>query len=197
MQGTYQISVVTPPAVEPVTVAEVRSQLRATSTAQDTYIGTLIEGAREWVEMYLGRSLCTQDLLLELPCFAHRMYLPRGPVQSVTTLNYVDQAGAEQTVASSVYLVQKPKGGPAYVELGYNQTWPVARAQSDAIRITYRAGYPSTNSPADPSAGVPEIFKNAIKQLVQADFDDLRAEDLEALQQLIRSKLSPFRLLTF
>ena len=46
----------TPPAVEPVTVAEAKAHLRVDISDDDTYIGTLITAAREWCEEYLDRS---------------------------------------------------------------------------------------------------------------------------------------------
>lgn len=48
---------VTPATVEPVTLEEVKEHLRLDHDEDDGLIGTLITGARQYVELYTGRAL--------------------------------------------------------------------------------------------------------------------------------------------
>lgn len=195
--GQFFIEVTTEPSVEPITTAEAKAFVREVSTDLDDQFPGWIQSAREWVEQYTGRSLVTQTLLLQLPCFEERIYLPRGQVQSVTSVKYLDSAGAEQTVDPTLYDVHKPKRGAAYITRGYNATWPVARTVLNAVRVAYVAGYAPTGSPADLRGGIPESIKLAIKRLVQGSFEGTSGDDLKALQAEAERLLWPHRLVSF
>src|SRR5262245_1528310 len=83
----YGLVLVTPPAVEPLTLGEVKVHLRVDHTADDEDISDLITAARELCEEQSGRSLATQTWRLELDRFpAWSFRLLRGPLQSVTSI---------------------------------------------------------------------------------------------------------------
>jgi hypothetical protein len=71
--------------------------------------------------------------------------LPRPPLQSVTSITYVDATtGAVLTWDPSLYTVETPSGD--YAEPGrifptVGQIYPIARAQPGAVVITFVAGY--------------------------------------------------------
>jgi len=50
------LKVVSPPAVEPVTLDEAKAHLRVTIADDDGYIALLIPAARERVELFLRRA---------------------------------------------------------------------------------------------------------------------------------------------
>ncbi|MEQ1619683.1 MAG: head-tail connector protein, partial [Terricaulis sp.] len=54
------ITILTPPASEPITLAEAKLFLRIDQTAEDPLITTLIAAAREAVEVACGRALITR-----------------------------------------------------------------------------------------------------------------------------------------
>ena len=60
------VSVVTPPAHEPVSVELARLQARVDNLADDALIAIYIAAARTWAEQYLGRALVAQQLLWTL-----------------------------------------------------------------------------------------------------------------------------------
>lgn len=51
------LTVTTPAAAEPVSLAEAKAHLRITHSSDDALIGALISSAREYVERYTGRAL--------------------------------------------------------------------------------------------------------------------------------------------
>ena len=83
---------------------------------------------------------------------------PHPPLVSVTGIVYVDTDGADQTLGSSVYRVDTVNE-PGRITLEYNQSWPSTREVTNAVTITYQAGYGK-------AAAVPDDVKAAIKLLV-------------------------------
>ena len=77
-------TVVVPPAVEPVTLAEVKLDRRVDHALDDALLTALIQAAREYCERYTGSSLVTQTREVITPLYVEGMALPFGPVQSVT-----------------------------------------------------------------------------------------------------------------
>lgn len=65
------INLLIPPAVEPVSLAELKEYLRvdAGDTSQDSVLTALEMGGRAWVEEYLGRRLVKQTLRLLIDFF--------------------------------------------------------------------------------------------------------------------------------
>lgn len=138
------LTLVIAPAEEPLSLAEVKLWLRVDHSEEDALISRLITSAREMAERDFDRRLVTQTCRLHLDAFpCHEEIFPVGPVQSVSSITYVDQSGVTQTVSSSVYTLRSGRD-PAALALAYNQVWPAdVRAQPDAVAITFVAGYGS------------------------------------------------------
>jgi uncharacterized phiE125 gp8 family phage protein len=139
------IKVVTPPAVEPVTLAEARLHLRidADQTDEDDLIQAFISAAREEAEHLTGRAIPEQTIELALDAFPEgAIELPRGAIVSVESVTYVDEAGATQTVDSADYALDDSQL-VAWLLPAYNFDWPATREQANAVRVRYVAGYAS------------------------------------------------------
>lgn len=150
------LTVVTPPASEPVTLAEAKAHLRVDTGDDDALIGGLISAARRWCEDYTGRTFCTTVLDWTLDCFGGRLLsVPRPPLQSVASITYLDPAGVTQTLAPTVYRVDAASD-IGRIALGYGQVWPVTLPEINAITVRLTAGYVS----------VPEHIKQAALLLV-------------------------------
>lgn len=151
------IVVTTPPTAEPVTLEEARLHLRVSDDSEDEQLDGLIKAAREYVETRIDRALMTQTIRLSLDRFpAYEIRLPKPPLQSVTSVQYIDGAGATQTVSASDYRVD------TYTEPGRIEpvtVWPVADARVAAVRVTYVAGFTS-------AALVPQTIKQAMLLLM-------------------------------
>lgn len=131
------------PAAEPLTTDEAKAHLRVDSSAEDTYIDSLVKMARWTVEDLTGRSLITQtrDLWLDRWPRDYVIEIPRGPVQSVTSVVYYDTSDTEATFASSNYLVDTDSL-PGRVILNDDTLWPtVTLRPRKAVRVRYVAGY--------------------------------------------------------
>ena len=142
---------------EPLSLNEVKSQIRVTTTADDDSFRQFIAAARHRVERFLGKTLITTTYELKLDAFETEICLPRPPIQSITEIKYIDTDGMEQTLNAADY--QFDRGGRLMASVG--NSWPSSREQYDAVTITYVAG--------DLHAGyVEEDIKQAILLIIGA-----------------------------
>lgn len=142
-------------ATEPVTTAEAKTHLRVTGTDDDTYIGTLITAARQYVETFLNRALITQTWEWRLDGFSlWTLIVPMAPLISVTSIQYIDGEGTTQTLATTEYTVDA-KSEPARIAPAYGKYWPATRYEMNAVTITFTAGYGAASA-------VPFQIKQAI-----------------------------------
>lgn len=135
------LKVITQPTVEPVSLAEAKLHLRVDHSTDDTLISSLISAAREECEHLLERALAPQTLRLSIDAFpADGIELPRPPVTSITSIEYVDVDGAPQTLAGSNYYLDDERE-PSWVVPAYDVDWPSTRDEANAVVVTYVAGY--------------------------------------------------------
>ena len=167
------LTLVTAPADEPVSLAELQLHLRADHGSEDALITALGRAAREHLETLTRRQFCTATWKLTLDRFpssawpwpwregwwdfpeaAGAVRLPKPPTQSVTSVTYVDGAGVTQTLAASGYQVDLTRE-PALLAPAYGATWPDTRGAYGAAAVTFVAGYGAP-------AAVPDGLKQAI-----------------------------------
>ncbi len=185
------LTLVTAPTVEPVNHDEVREHLRLGGTAEGERLDRLIESARDDVETRTGRALMAQTWDLNLDCFpaGDRFELPKAPLLSVTSITYVDTAGATQTWSSSSYVVKVHAGAkcqPGTVSLAYLESYPTHRSIADAVTIRFVAGYLVTSGDDETDqAAVPAQLREAVLLSIQKSYEGDPAGDLErAIQRL-------------
>lgn len=145
------LKVITPPAAEPLTLAEAKAHLRVDGIDEDSYITALIVAARQGAESVTGRALMTQTLELAMDAFPDLISIPRPPLASITSITYVDEDGVTQTLAPSAYAVNS-HAQPAAIAPVYGTAWPATRAQANAVLVRYVAGYAT-------AADVPQEIK--------------------------------------
>lgn len=162
-----RLTLVTPPAVEPVALEEAKAHLRVDVDDDDTLILALIAAAREQAEAFTRRALITQTWDMALDCLPgvdeKPIELPKPTLQSVTSITYLDASGDEQTLAADQYQVLTgggPYAQPGKVVRAYNVSWPSTRSQPDAVTVRFVAGY------GDAASDVPAAIRQAILMLV-------------------------------
>lgn len=162
------LKLITAPAVEPVTLAEAKAQLRKTTADEDALISSLIVAARNFAEAYTGRAFITQTWDYVLDAFPCGLFeLPKGPLQSVSSVKYLDSAGVEQTLAAAGYKVDALTD-PGRIAPAYGQSWPTTRSEPNAVTVRFVAGY------GDASA-VPQAIKEALLLLISHLFENREA----------------------
>jgi len=113
----------------------------AASSTDDPLLTALITSARVAAETMTNRALVTQTWDLVLDRFpGWEMHIPKAPLQSVSSISYVDSNGVTQTLAATDYQVD-PKSEPGRITPAYGQVWPSARGQMNAVTMRFVAGY--------------------------------------------------------
>lgn len=150
---------VAPPAVEPVSPDEARAFQRIDEMESDSVVAATIAAARAAAETYLRRRLITQTLAVKLDGFPAAIELPVAPVQSVTSIVYLDGAGAATTLPAGDYRLLDGSTPPRIVPSA-DAVWPVPQAVPESVTVTFVAGYgaAATDIPADILAGVRLLF---------------------------------------
>lgn len=158
----------TSPVQEPVSVSEMKAHLRVDHNHEDDRISGLIQAAREMVEEDAQVALCPQTLTFRLDAFPNwELCLRKCPINTISSITYVDSDGTTQTLASDKYTLDA-YSKPARVTPAYNEVWPATRRQINAVTVTATAGYSSPSS-------VPAMAKQAIKLLVSHWYENTEA----------------------
>ena len=134
-------------------------------TNEDSYLTALIVAARKYCENYQNRAYITQTWELSFDywpsCTLDEVIeLPKGNLQSITSIIYKDCAGTNITLDASNY-VMSTRGILGRICPAYGKTWPSFTPYPlDAVVIKFVCGYGAT------SASVPETVKQAMYLLV-------------------------------
>ncbi len=177
---------VTPPPIEPVTLAEAKSHCRvdADLTADDSLLSSFIVAAREIAEQQCERSFILTAWQYTINFFPREIRVPRAPLIAIQSIQYVDNAGVLQTLDPGEY--QATIGGEVTrIHNAYQKNWPTTRVEPDAVRINFTAGYGST------AASVPLAIRQAILLMVNHWYehrgeDAMMADMPKAAENLLR-----------
>lgn len=164
----YPASVTVAATSAPVSIDEAKLRLRIDAADDADDVTLMIAGATGYVEKYCNTRLMTQTVAMKCDRFADLSYLPEAPVQSVSSVTYVDTDGNQQTLDSTVY-EPRADGLDAAIVLKYGQQWPVPQVGS-RISVTAVVGYVS----------VPDAIRNAILLLVGDAYANREPADLPA-----------------
>jgi uncharacterized phiE125 gp8 family phage protein len=155
------LTLITAPASEPVTLEEAKAQCRVDTADDDTLISAYITTARQYVEETLAHcALLTQTWELRRDRWPSSPFrLPLPPLQSISSIKYMDEAGEEYPLDASVYGFDS-HSEPGRLFLKPNQSWPsTALYPYGGVRIQFVAGWENT-------ANIPTGLIMAIKLLV-------------------------------
>ncbi len=142
------LKLITPPSAEPVALAEAKVVLRIDHTDEDLLIQGLITAARETCEHILGRAIMTQtwELVLDdFPC-GNDIELAHPPVQSITSVKYIDAITGNLTTLSNTQYTLDSDSEPCFVVPARGVSWPATDNVANALRVRYVAGYVDADS---------------------------------------------------
>lgn len=194
------LTLVTGPAVNPLSIVEVRDHLRLEpdQTTDEAFLQGLIVSVRTHLDGHsgiLGRALTTQTWRLDIARFRNCIELPLPPLQSISSIKYYDTDGALQTVSSSIYETVNGGTSGGYIHLLGDQTWPtdVDTDRAEPIQITFVAGY------GDSWNDIPEGLRHAMGMMI-ADLYENRGEMIEGNMmpnKTVDRMLAPYRMVGF
>jgi uncharacterized phiE125 gp8 family phage protein len=151
------------PAQEPITAAEAKLHCRVDHSTEDAIFSRLIPLARRKCEELSKWAFITRTYQAKLDCWPYgdTIKLLWPPLQSVTSIAYVDEAGGSHTFDASNYVVDTHSVPGRIVLKAAGDGWPGEALQvGGAITITYVAGF--GNNPEH----VPEEYKQAMLLLI-------------------------------
>lgn len=193
------------PADEPVTPDDLKLHARIDDdiVADDDYLETLISLAREHIEHLTGVAMIHQTWRITLDAFPSDdapIYLPRAPLSSVTSVTYLDEDGASQTLAAADYSAETatdPASWPNQISLAYNESWPSTRVIRDAVTITAVFGFGANAS------DVPRDLAHAVRMLAlfwyehRAAAEFLQGADIKPIPFAVAALVNRYKLRRF
>lgn len=178
----------TPPAAEPVSLADAKAHLRVPHTDEDSFISTLITAARSHVETMTGLRLLSQGWSIYLDDWppARVIELPIAPVLTVQAVRTYDLVGVATTVSAASYLLDNASRPPRLVLA--NAAWTRPGRIANGIEVAITAGFGAA------AGDVPAALREAVLKLV-AHWFAYRGDDEGArmLPPSLTSLLLPFR----
>ena len=152
---------------EPVTLTEVKSHLNITFSDYDAYLTSLISQVREWAEQMTGLSIVSQTVTAAVRNELGGIYLPYGPVVSVTSC--VDINGDA---------VDYETFGVDHLQVS---------TLSDYLKFVYTAGFTT----------VPNGIKRAILEEIAYQWNHRGDESIVAMSPQAKRKLKTYKVNTW
>jgi len=150
---TYQV--ITAATTYPISLTEAKSHLKVDTTADDTYIESIIKAATQLSEEYTNRFFINTVIEQTCSSFSELEALFKSKVSAVAHVKYYDSNNSLQTLDTSIYDVQL-NYEPSQIQLVEGKIFPDITKRNDAVLARYTVGYGSAAS------DVPEIIKQAI-----------------------------------
>ncbi|AMJ59230.1 head-tail connector protein [Bosea sp. PAMC 26642] len=179
----------TPPAIEPVPLAEAKAFLRLDQSDEDELLATLITAARLMIEAASGRMLISQGWRIVIDRWPEggELRLPLSPVAAIVAARVYDGLGQPQAVSPGSLQLDALADPPVVRAVG---AVPAPGRSRGAIEIDVTAGY----GPA--VSDVPALLRQAVLRLAARWFElrgDVAGRDAAALPPEIMALVAPFR----
>ena len=156
------------PAIEPITLEEMKTRLRISGCDFDSELSDMLIAARQQVEADTYRKLITQTVVMYQEDFVSLLGpldIRLAPIQSITHVKYYDRDDALQTFAAADYYTNLTSTPPE-IRLKEAKQWPnTSLYRPNKVEVTMVAGYGAT------AASVPRAAKLAMVEYCRAIWD--------------------------
>ena len=183
---------ITAPATKPVTNDEVAMHMRAELLDDYALVSAYIGAITEKAENVLRRALITQTWELVLDAFpSTEILLPLSPIQSVTSIKYLNSDGIFTTMSASDYVVDTASE-PGRIVPAYGKSFPVALDLAGSVIIRYVCGYGTADA-------VPDSIKAWIMMNVATLYENRESVSEIKVSEtgVCDSLLMPYRIITW
>lgn len=184
----------TPPALEPVSLADAKLFLRVAHDDDDDVIAALIAAARVQVEAQTRRALIEQGWRLTRDVWpaAGRLPILPAPLQQVTAIRVFDADGAPHVLDADDFDIDTISA-PAVLAFARKAPRPPGKLAA-GIEIDIVAGY------GDEPDDVPEPLRQAIRMLVAHWYENrgviAASGEVASMPAAAASLIAPFRVLS-
>lgn len=153
------LTLITPAATLPVTLAEVKTLCKIEDASFDDELELLLPGACSAIEEYTGRPLGAQTWRLTLDGFSDAIELPKAPATTPLTVEYTDTNGLTQIASTALYSLDLASQ-PQWVVLNEGESWPETASAVGAVRVNFTAGYTDSTIPPGLKLAVAALVKH-------------------------------------
>lgn len=178
----------TPPALDPVSLDEARAFLRVEHHDDDDTIAALVASARIHVETQTRRALITQSWRVVADAWPveRRIAILPAPVQSVSAVRVYDESVTPQTVDAQAFVVDASASALAFAP------WvlPVPGRASAGIEIDVICGY------GDAALDVPEPLRQAVRELAAHWYENRGVAGAALMPGTAAALLAPYRMMS-
>ncbi len=178
----------TPPAVEPVSLPEAKAHLRIGHADEDALIGTLITAARRHAEARTGLGLISQIWTYFRDDWPNdgAVLLPLAPLISADEVGVFGDDGLKAVIDPAHYYADAASRPPRLLLRG-SRVWARPGRIGNGIAITLTVGYGTAAS------AVPASLRQAILQLLAHWFEHRGHAEPPPPPLTIETLLRPFR----
>jgi uncharacterized phiE125 gp8 family phage protein len=179
--------VTTEPAIEPVTLDELKLFARIDGSDEDTLLEGFIKSARLLTENYLNKALIEQTITLKMDFWPDEsIELPRPPLISITAVETLSESDVATVYSSSNYYTVTTSE-PGLLVLKNSVVLPYNSVRYyGGYQIRYKAGYGAT------AASVPQAIRDSIKQWATAMYENRAVGSEPPIE--IKTMLNNYRL---
>jgi uncharacterized phiE125 gp8 family phage protein len=178
----------TPPAIEPVGIDDVKAHSRIDLNEDDLLIQRQILSVRQMVERIYDIAIITQTWTMYLDWLpADSIEIFKRPLQSVTSVKYIDPDGATQTIANNLYMVDLNSRPPRIVNL-QNASWPYVEPRPAAVAVEFVAGYGDKRQDVAPNLINYLLIKTADFYENRESYTEAKIQGLDFVDNLISSE---------
>jgi uncharacterized phiE125 gp8 family phage protein len=177
----------TPPVLEPIGLDEVKAHSRIDLTDDDLLIQDKILAVRTLVELVYDLALMTQTWTMYLDWFPDCIEIFKRPVQSVTSIKYLDAAGVSQTVSPALYWVDINARPPRIVR-AQDANWPYVQPRPSAVAVEFVAGYGDKRENVPPHLISYLLIKTADYYEHRETYSELKLQGMDFAESLISNE---------
>ena len=186
------VALISPPALEPVSLDEAKAHLRLTGTEDDDYVAALIVAARLHVETAIRRVLIDQTWRIYRDDWPRDGFveLPVGPVRSIAEIVVYDADGEPTPLTQTAWALDAASRPARLKLLG---TGPTPGRPLNGIEIDVVAGYGASG------LDVPQPLRLAVMMLVARWFENREGASFGVVPSSIadgfEAAIAPYRVL--
>lgn len=180
-----------PPALEPVSLAQLKARLRISHDEEDARLNQVISASRQRVEAECGLALIAQTWIERLDdwsqfgrlsAFGTRFRLGRAPVIAVESIRVFLTRGEASLWPESAYEIIAGQSA-AWLQVKPGECFPTVGRSANGVELRYRAGFGASRS------DVPPDLLEACCSLAEA----LYLDDVDAFPGTVQTLLQPWR----
>ena len=173
--------------VEIVTLAQAKQNAKIDWDTEDDVLQMYLDAIPDEFENYLGNYIVERSVTFQLKSWPAKFVFPVGPIKSIDSITYKDEANEQQNLGDSNYRLLTYTAPPKQKVLFTHSTAPTlpsAEVEPYPITIVVTVGYAASDMPKDIKAAALLAFGEA---------EMFRENRKVPLNTSVQAKLRPYK----